>query len=132
LTDCRVLRNPIRPTVFPLDTLFTRNAPAVSDLSALGAVRYGWPRGCLTGTRERGDAVTQRWIEIVIGKLVTDAALRNAFLRAPRDTLLGLVEQGMHLTPAEIAALVAIDGHLWTNTARRIDLTSLQANPDNE
>ena len=76
--------------------------------------------------------MTQRWIEIVIGKLVTDEALRAAFLSAPRDTLLDLVEQGMHLTHAEIAALVAIDARLWTTAARQIDLAPFNDDPDNE
>jgi hypothetical protein len=76
--------------------------------------------------------VTQRWIEIVIGKLVTDAALRRAFLQAPRETLLELVEQGMHLTHAEMAALVAVEARLWTATAGAIELGARRAFPDNE
>ncbi|HJZ72027.1 MAG TPA: Os1348 family NHLP clan protein [Vicinamibacterales bacterium] len=76
--------------------------------------------------------MTQRWIEIVIGKLVTDAALRDAFLAAPHDTLRRLVDHGVHLTRAEIAALVAIDPRLWTSTAEHIDLTLLETNADTE
>jgi len=76
--------------------------------------------------------VTQRWIEIVVGKLVTDATLREAFLTAPHETLRGLIDQGMHLTRAEITALIAIDPRLWTSTAAHIDLMSLNANTDNE
>ncbi|HKB12124.1 MAG TPA: Os1348 family NHLP clan protein [Vicinamibacterales bacterium] len=76
--------------------------------------------------------MTQRWIEIVIGKLVTDAALRNAFLAAPHDTLSALVEQGMHLTRAEIAALLAIDARLWAFTAEHLDLTRLTASAEHE
>jgi hypothetical protein len=76
--------------------------------------------------------VTQRWIEIVVGKLVTDADLREAFLRSPRDTLLRLVDQGMHLTPAEITALVAIDADLWMATAERIAPARCLDGPTNE
>ena len=76
--------------------------------------------------------MTQRWIEVVAGTLVTDEALRNAFLRAPRDTLLTLVEQGMHLTAAEIAALVASDARLWALAAEHIDLTLLQTDLTNQ
>ena len=76
--------------------------------------------------------MTQRWIEIVIGKLVTDEGLRQKYLSAPRETLLDLVERGMHLTHAEIAALIAIDSALWERAAKQIDVTLLKANPKNE
>ena len=69
--------------------------------------------------------MTQRWIEIVIGKLVTDKELRQKFLGAPRETLLELIDQGTHLTSSEIAALVAMDAELWERTAREIDLTPI-------
>jgi hypothetical protein len=69
--------------------------------------------------------VTQRWIEIVIGKLVTDKDLRQKFLGAPRETLLELIDQGTHLTSSEITALVAMDAELWERTAREIDLTPI-------
>jgi hypothetical protein len=70
-------------------------------------------------------SVTQRWIEIVIGRLVTDKALRQKFQSAPRETLLDLVEHGTHLTQSEIAALVAIDADLWERAARHIDLAHI-------
>lgn len=69
--------------------------------------------------------MTQRWIEIVIGKLVTDKDLRQKFLGAPRETLLELIDQGTHLTSSEITALVAMDAELWERTAREIDLTPI-------
>ena len=69
--------------------------------------------------------MTQRWIEIVIGRLVIDKDLRQKFLTAPRETLLELVEHGTHLTQSEMAALVAIDAELWENAARQIDITSI-------
>lgn len=66
--------------------------------------------------------MTQRWIEIVIGKLVTDERLRRRFLNDPRATVVDLLERGTHLTPAEIAALIAIDATLW-------DFVAAQVNP---
>jgi hypothetical protein len=69
--------------------------------------------------------VTQRWIEIVIGKLVTDKNLRQRFLGAPRETLLELIDQGTHLTASEIAALVAMDGEFWERAAQEINLTPI-------
>jgi hypothetical protein len=69
--------------------------------------------------------VTQRWIEIVIGRLVTDKDLRQKFLSDPRGTLLELVERGTHLTQSEIVALIAIDAGLWERAAQQIDLTHI-------
>jgi hypothetical protein len=71
--------------------------------------------------------VTQRWIEIVIGRLVTDEALRRKFETDPTATLDELAERGTELTPAEIAALVAIDPALWDRAARLVDGRLLDA-----
>jgi hypothetical protein len=65
--------------------------------------------------------VTQRVIEAVIGRLITDEAFRASFLNDPQQTLAGLVERGMHLTNAEITALVATDSELWDHVADRVD-----------
>ena len=51
--------------------------------------------------------MTQRCIEVVIGRLVTDEDFRQTFVRDPRTALAELLERGTHLTHAEIAALVA-------------------------
>jgi hypothetical protein len=75
--------------------------------------------------------VTQRWIEIVIGRLVTDQALRRNFETDPLGTLEELAEQGTQLTPAEIAALVAIDPTLWNRAARLVDRRLLDADMRN-
>jgi hypothetical protein len=76
--------------------------------------------------------VTQRWIEIVIGKLMTDAEVRRRFLRAPRETLAALVDQGVHLTAAEISALIATDRELWERASAQIHLVPVDANPFSE
>jgi hypothetical protein len=65
--------------------------------------------------------VTQRIIEVVIGRLITDEAFRASFLSNPQQTLAGLVERGMQLTHAEITALVATDSELWDHVADRVD-----------
>jgi hypothetical protein len=64
--------------------------------------------------------VTQRVIEAVIGRLITDEAFRTAFLNDPQKTLAGLIERGMHLTHAEITALVTTDSELWEHAADRV------------
>ena len=65
--------------------------------------------------------MTQRSIEIVIGRLLTDEDFRQTFLRHPQRALGDLLDRGTHLTHAEIAALVDIDASLWVRVADRID-----------
>jgi hypothetical protein len=79
-----------------------------------------------------GSAVTQRWIEVVIGKLLTDADIRRHYVAAPRETLLNLMDQGVHLTAAEIRALLAIDIGLWDRIASHIHAFPSDANPFTE
>jgi hypothetical protein len=73
--------------------------------------------------------VTQRWIEVVIGKLLTDADIRRRYVAAPRETLLNLMDQGAHLTAAEIRALLAIDIRLWDRIAAHIRAFPTDVNP---
>jgi hypothetical protein len=65
--------------------------------------------------------VTQRSIELVVGRLVTDEGFRRAFLIDPHHALAELLEFGMHLTGAEIAALVATNPSVWAQTADAVD-----------
>ena len=57
--------------------------------------------------------MTQRCIEMVIGRLVTDEEFRDTFLSDPHRALGELLERGTHLTHAEIAALIATESALW-------------------
>jgi hypothetical protein len=63
----------------------------------------------------------QRWIENVIGRLVTDEEFRETFADDPRRALDELMERGTQLTRAEINALLAIDPTLWRRVAAEID-----------
>ena len=65
--------------------------------------------------------MTQRCIETVIGRLVTDEEFRTTFLSDPHRALGELLERGTHLTHAEIAALVATESDLWGRVAEQID-----------
>jgi hypothetical protein len=65
--------------------------------------------------------VTQRCIEVVIGRIVTDEEFRRKFLSDPHEALVELLERGTHLTQTEIAALVATDSSLWERVAEQID-----------
>jgi len=65
--------------------------------------------------------MSQRTIERVIGRLLTDEELRHEFTRSPRRTLAELSEQGWDLTGIEVDALLAIEIGLWSEAAARID-----------
>lgn len=70
---------------------------------------------------EAGGTVTQRSIEMVIGRLVTDEEFRQTFLKDPHQALSDLLERGTHLTQSEITALVATNSDLWDRVAEQID-----------
>ena len=65
--------------------------------------------------------MTQRNVESVVGRLLTDEEFRRKFLADPRQLLHGLVEAGVHLTRSEVAALMAMDARLWSRVADEID-----------
>jgi hypothetical protein len=71
--------------------------------------------------QEDRHAVAQRFIEVVIGRLITDEAFRTTFLRDPHKTLAALLEGGMQLTNGEMAALVETDSELWGQVAEQVD-----------
>jgi len=64
--------------------------------------------------------MSQKSVEIVIGKLATDEALRARFVADPRTTLDRLEEQGLELNPAETEALLAIPKGGWIVISRWI------------
>jgi hypothetical protein len=65
--------------------------------------------------------MSQRTIERVIGRLLTDEELRLQFTRSPRQTVAELSEQGSELSRVEAEALLAMDVRLWSDVAARID-----------
>jgi hypothetical protein len=65
--------------------------------------------------------VTQRNIEIVIGRLSTDEDFRRRFGEDPHGVLGELLDRGTHLNPVEMAALIATDATLWQLVSERLD-----------
>jgi hypothetical protein len=72
--------------------------------------------------------VAQRSIEILIGRLLTDEAFREAFLMDPTTALQVFCETGNDLTPLEISALLATRSDLWSEIADEIDPRLQKAN----
>jgi DNA-binding NarL/FixJ family response regulator len=66
-------------------------------------------------------------VQLVIGRLLTDAPFRQRFERERSTYLDHLRERGLELTDAEIAALVEAEPHVWTVMASRIDQRLLSA-----
>jgi hypothetical protein len=72
-------------------------------------------------TRGEKDLVKVGRLEKVIGRLMTDEEFRRTFVNDPHRAMSELFERGMHLTHAEIAALIAIDPSIWERVAGEID-----------
>jgi hypothetical protein len=77
--------------------------------------------------------MSQRNVQLLIGRLLTDEELRHRFVRAPFDTLTDLSAQGWELTCGEIEALVQTDAHVWGWAAARLPsrLQRCSLQPDN-
>jgi hypothetical protein len=90
-----------------------------------GARRAGI--SCAAGSRG-GIDVTQRSIEILIGRLVTDEAFRDAFA-ADRDAALArFVAAGHDLTPLELALVRSMAAERWRKAAAHVDPRLQKAN----
>jgi hypothetical protein len=64
--------------------------------------------------------MSQKCIEIVIGRIATDEGLRARFLGDPVGTLQSLRETGLDLNPVEVEALLSMPAESWVAIARWI------------
>jgi hypothetical protein len=64
--------------------------------------------------------MSQKTVQLIIGRVITDEDLRDRFIRDPAETIAALEELGFELTPSEVEALIQTDSELWTTAARRI------------
>ena len=64
--------------------------------------------------------MSQRTVELVIGRLLTDEELRLRFAHEPLATLADFCERGFDITRGEIDALLQIEATVWGQTADRI------------
>jgi hypothetical protein len=64
--------------------------------------------------------MSQRNVELLIGRLLTDDELRGQFVRDPRQVIEEFMRQGWELTPGECEALASTDTKAWADMAARI------------
>lgn len=78
--------------------------------------------------------MSQRNVELFIGRLMTDLELRKRFLASPRLTLADYCEQGWELSRGEVQALLDTDVRLWFIAAAglpsRLKRCSLRSDKD--
>lgn len=65
--------------------------------------------------------MSQRNVEILVGRLVLEEALRARFVADRRRTLAGLLAEGLELTAVEVEALAGLDPRALERFARAID-----------
>ena len=64
--------------------------------------------------------MSQKTVEVVIGRLVTDESLRMEFFVDPLRVLRALESKGLELNPAEFAALVEMPLAAWITMAAQV------------
>lgn len=65
--------------------------------------------------------MSQRNIETLIGRLITDELFRAEFLKDPHRVIERIREIGLELNPTEALALLNTDPALWAMTAEALD-----------
>ena len=64
--------------------------------------------------------MSQRNVELLMGRLLTDEEMRRQFMRAPARAIEDFCRQGWELTEGEIEALSSADATMWSEIAKRI------------
>ncbi len=74
--------------------------------------------------------MSQRAVEVLLGKLVTDESFRRKFKKNRATAILDLNHLGLDLTPVERTALLALDLPSCDRFARRLDSRIRKMIPD--
>jgi hypothetical protein len=82
--------------------------------------RVGLACGLPSPDWKESDVMSQKTVQLTIGRLMTEEDLRLRFVEHPRATLADLREQGFELTDDEIDALARSDPKAWPSMANRI------------
>ena len=64
--------------------------------------------------------MSQRNVELLIGRLLTDEDMRRQFMQKPDGAIENFCRQGWELSQGEIDALAATDAAMWSELASRI------------
>jgi hypothetical protein len=64
--------------------------------------------------------MSQRNVELLIGRLLTDEDMRRRFMQKPGGAIEDFCRQGWELSVGEIEALTATDARMWSEFASRI------------
>lgn len=65
--------------------------------------------------------MSQKSVELIIGKLATDEEFRNQFRLDPAKCVIALVDRGLDLTASEVSALMRTDVTVCEKFADLID-----------
>jgi hypothetical protein len=65
--------------------------------------------------------MSHRGVEIVLGRLATDDAIRQRFRQAPASALRELMAMGVELSPVELMALESLDPSAVHRFAQALD-----------
>jgi hypothetical protein len=65
--------------------------------------------------------MSHRGVEIVLGRLATDEAVRRRFSEAPASVLRELIAMGLELSPVELTALERLDPWAIQRFAQSLD-----------
>ena len=73
------------------------------------------------GSAREGKRMSQRNVQQVIGRLVTDEAFRHRFEESPGVALAEMIVNGLELTTIELLALASLDRRVVARFAEAID-----------
>ena len=65
--------------------------------------------------------MSQKNVELIIGKLATDEEFRRSYREDPARTVLALLDRGLELTGCERKALVSMDAQFLEKFAESLD-----------
>ena len=65
--------------------------------------------------------MSQKNVEIIVGKLATDEDFRRLFRSDPDRAVRELMDRGTELTPSEVAALLSTDVGVFERVAEALD-----------
>jgi hypothetical protein len=99
---------------------FVRNS-LIRRVFASDAVRRHRPGTARGKAHGGGEWMSQRAVEIVLGRLATDESLRRRFRQSPESVLKELIEVGLELSRVEQGALQSLDAQALQRFAHAVD-----------